>query len=295
MAVEWVRDNIACFGGDPRRIILVYQSAGASSADFWTYAYTQDPIVTGIFALSGIALSLLVNTNTFARGKFEKLVNLVGCNNSTDNLACLRDVEWVKIRDAARNITTGKTNSPLRSSSAFGPTPDNETIFTNHQDRSQEGRFAKLVRSSLTSRLATQRCFNCENWSAVFSNTHNKEGYYQVPAFQRGLEPTLHDINNFLLECFTCPNSFQAQARQAQNVSSWLLRYNSDFDNVRLHRTSGSYYGVDLHGYFGNSKDVTGLVASKNQARLTQTMQRALGAFARDPDAGLNMELGWPT
>lgn len=157
MAVEWVRDNIAGFGGDPRRIILVGQSAGASSADFWTYAYTHDPIVTGIFALSGTALSFPVNTNTFAQGNFEKLVNLVGCNNSTDNLACLRDVEWVKIRDAARNITTGKTNSPLRSSSAFGPTPDNETIFTNYQDRSQEGRFAKLVRFSLTSRLATQR------------------------------------------------------------------------------------------------------------------------------------------
>ena len=129
----------------------------------------------------------------------------------------------------------------------------------------------------------------------MFSNTHNEEGYYQVPAFQRGLEPTLHDINNFLLECFTCPNSFQAQARQAQNVSSWLLRYYGDFDNVRLHRTSGAYHGVDLHGYFGNSEDVTGLVASMNQAQLTQTMQRALGAFARDPGAGLNVELGWPT
>jgi cholinesterase len=129
----------------------------------------------------------------------------------------------------------------------------------------------------------------------VFSNTHNEEGYYQVPAFQRGSEPTLHEINNFLLECFTCPNSFQAQARQAQNVSAWLLRYHGDFDNVRLHRTSGAYHGVDLHGYFGNSEDVTGLVASVHQLQLTQTMQHALGAFARDPDAGLNRELGWPT
>jgi acetyl esterase/lipase len=38
MAIEWVHMNIGNFGGDPNRILLFGQSAGASSADLYSYA-----------------------------------------------------------------------------------------------------------------------------------------------------------------------------------------------------------------------------------------------------------------
>src|SRR5436190_14586297 len=47
MAIEWVRDNIAAFGGDPSRITIFGQSAGSASVDYYSYAYTSDPIVAG--------------------------------------------------------------------------------------------------------------------------------------------------------------------------------------------------------------------------------------------------------
>jgi acetylcholinesterase len=46
LAVEWTRDNIANFGGDPDRITLWGQSAGAIAADHYNFAYPEDPIVS---------------------------------------------------------------------------------------------------------------------------------------------------------------------------------------------------------------------------------------------------------
>lgn len=38
LAIEWIYDNIAQFGGDTERIILFGQSVGAASADIYSYA-----------------------------------------------------------------------------------------------------------------------------------------------------------------------------------------------------------------------------------------------------------------
>jgi glutamate-1-semialdehyde 2,1-aminomutase len=41
LAVQWVSSNIRRFGGDPERIMLFGESAGAASVDLYTYAVSS--------------------------------------------------------------------------------------------------------------------------------------------------------------------------------------------------------------------------------------------------------------
>jgi acetylcholinesterase len=67
LAIEWVRTSIADFGGDPSKITIWGQSAGAASVDYLNFAWPDDPIVKGIIMeSSSLSSSRTVLNNTHA-------------------------------------------------------------------------------------------------------------------------------------------------------------------------------------------------------------------------------------
>jgi cholinesterase len=66
LAVEWVRDNIQGFGGSTSKIVIIGQSSGSVAVDYWSYAYVEDPIVSGLISHSGNVFSFPINSNELA-------------------------------------------------------------------------------------------------------------------------------------------------------------------------------------------------------------------------------------
>lgn len=55
LAVSWVRDNIAAFGGDPSRITIAGQSSGAWAVSNWAYAFQDVSLYRcAVSGLSGL-------------------------------------------------------------------------------------------------------------------------------------------------------------------------------------------------------------------------------------------------
>jgi cholinesterase len=140
LAVEWVRDNIAKFGGDPKRITLFGQSAGGGSVDYYTYAWTKDPIANAFIPQSGTATSFsnpppLNNTEAFVNGSIA-----LGCGDGSAGLdaalACVRTKSFTDV------LAATKVTDPLRAVLGnFGPTIDGKVVFKDYTKRAEHGNF----------------------------------------------------------------------------------------------------------------------------------------------------------
>ncbi len=71
LALEWLRDNVRAFGGDPARMVPLGYSAGASSLGVARVAHTRPPIVRGMLLMSGTPTVINIPTNTGSSGRVD--------------------------------------------------------------------------------------------------------------------------------------------------------------------------------------------------------------------------------
>jgi cholinesterase len=151
-----VRTNAAAFAGDPARIIIFGQSAGSASVELHSFAFVDDPIAGGLISQSGTAFSFVPNTPELAARYWGNATAAVGCASGNDDeeiMQCMRAKNFSDILTAgAQVVAVG--NPTLLLPPAFQPTVDNITVFADYAALSAAGKFAKLVRLSISHLLS---------------------------------------------------------------------------------------------------------------------------------------------
>jgi para-nitrobenzyl esterase len=104
-SLEWVRDNIAHFGGDPARVMIFGQSGGGAK----TSTLLGTPAAKGLFhraaVQSGSALRLA--TEEQAAKSAEGLLKALGI--SKQKIGSIQTVPWEHLLQAQGSVTTGFT------------------------------------------------------------------------------------------------------------------------------------------------------------------------------------------
>ncbi|EMD59087.1 hypothetical protein COCSADRAFT_176311 [Bipolaris sorokiniana ND90Pr] len=99
LAMQWVNKHISAFGGDPSKVTIWGESAGAYSVGDHIAAYNgkNNGLFRAAILESGGAVGPPLNGTDWYQKMYNNLTETVGCAGAKDTLQCLRDVPFETI------------------------------------------------------------------------------------------------------------------------------------------------------------------------------------------------------
>ena len=243
MALQWVQDNIAKFGGNPDHVVIGGPSAGGGSVALQLSAYggRQDRLFHASAAESQSFGA--IRTVGESQYQYDNLVNRTGCSSeitgNSDTLSCLRglNITYLQTHNTPDPFP-GQMVPPLF---PYNPTYDHDFVQAYTLDLFNSGSYLKLP--------------------AIWGDVEN-EGTVFVP---KKITSSVDASNGFLQEQYPELNDTQLDIIQALYPPE-----NQDYSHIgadtgKYYRSTADAYGHQRYtcpGYFMNN--ITAFYKSKN-------------------------------
>ncbi|KAI1292953.1 Alpha/Beta hydrolase protein [Xylaria venustula] len=147
VGLQWVKDNIAAFGGDPNRFTSFGLSSGGtfSSLHLMVYGGERGVSFTQAWVMSGPPGTALNMTSDATETHTYAVAEKLGCSHSDDEaiLDCLREVPMDKLTETAMAYSV--ENHPPAGLFTFIPTVDGDFLPERQSALYKAGKFVKNI------------------------------------------------------------------------------------------------------------------------------------------------------
>lgn len=313
LALRWTSENIRAFGGDPSRVTIFGESAGAMSVLYHLVSPPSWPYFSKAIMQSGSSkTSWLFQPKADAAAANAAWAEAVGCPASDhDQLECLQALPGYVFVNAPEGVVGG---SPLFGAFPVGPIVDGTAhglldvpinlvaagmfakvplmLGANKDDGSLfvptvfglvPGHQTKMPQDSRDNHMAVDWCFGASQADAIFEaypDSEYTQSLNNTPnAYQQQFSQVIRDA------VFQCSNRALATQWHAHGVPVFLYTFAFDFGELDKYFRLGDFHASDLPFVWRNDLWLPELVRrTPGVARMGEIMSCLWASFALTAD-----------